>query len=48
MGLSDTSLVEDFHLTGDGVAGCGGRVDGANKATVAAWTFGGRYGGMRK
>ena len=48
IGFSSTSLDEDFHLTGEGVAGCGGRVAGDSRAVVAANMFGARNGGTRK
>jgi hypothetical protein len=50
MGVSLDDVLEGGvnHLTGEGVAGAGGRVAGASKAWVRLKTGGGRFGGTRK
>lgn len=50
MGVSDeeAAAAVETHLTGDGVAGAGGRVAGASKAWVATNNSVGRLGGMMK
>lgn len=44
----DAAAAVDTHLTGEGVAGCGGSVAGESNDCVAVSTAVGRLGGMMK